>query len=77
MRNDPRQLVYESEFLVEFTGGAGDKYPSTDAALAVFHPLHDAGRLATFGTIRALGCVHDLCAVSSFGDLCHFESITP
>jgi len=37
------------EAFVEFAGGAGDKHAAADAALAVFHALHNPGHLAAFG----------------------------
>ena len=59
------------QLLVEFAGRAGNKNPPRDAALAVFHALHDAGGLATLGAVGALGRVHHFFAVGCFGNLGH------
>lgn len=59
------------QLLVEVASGAGDEDAAGDAALAVFDALHDAGGLAALGAVGAFGGVHDLLAVSSFGDLGH------
>lgn len=58
------------QLLVKLAGGARDEDPARDIALAVLHPLHNAGRLAALGAIGALGRVHDLLAVGCLGDLC-------
>src|SRR5690242_3460181 len=58
------------KLLKELAGRAGDEDAAGHAPLAVFHPLHDAGGLAAFGAIRALGGVH-LLAVRGLCDFCH------
>src|SRR5262249_38767858 len=42
------------QLLEELARRARYKDAATDVALAVFHALHDAGRLAALGTVRAL-----------------------
>ena len=56
----------------KFTRRAGDEHSARDASLAVFYALHDAGDLAALGAIGALGGVHDLLAVTGFGNLRHW-----
>jgi hypothetical protein len=62
------------ELLVELAGGAGNKNSTGDAALAIFDALDDACGLAALGTVGALGGVHHLLAICSFGDLGHYFS---
>jgi hypothetical protein len=64
-------LVKQLEFFVEFATGAGNKNSAGGIALTVFHAFHNPGRLAAFGAIGALGCVHYFLAVRRFGDLSH------
>jgi hypothetical protein len=59
------------ELFEEFAGRAGDVDSAGDAALAVLDALYDACGLGALGTIGALLGVHDLLAVTGFGDLCH------
>jgi len=59
------------ELFEEFTAGAGNKDAAGHVALAIFHALHNAGGLAAFGAIRALGRVHHLFTVRCFGDFGH------
>src|ERR1700722_598160 len=58
-----------SQFLEELARRAGNINPAGNVALAVLHPLDDAGRLAALGAIGALGSVHHLLAVGCFSDL--------
>ena len=63
---------YSSTLITFFRASRRTRMPSRDVdsagnvALAVFHPLHDARRLAALGAIRALGGVHDLLAICVF-----------
>src|SRR4051812_43393062 len=66
-----RNSVLLSQLLEEFARRARDEDPARYVALPVLHPLYDASRLAAFGAISTLGCVHDLLAVSRLGNLCH------
>ena len=59
------------ELLVKFAGRARNENSAGDIALAVFHALHDASRLAAFRAIGAFGRVHYFLAVCSLGDLGH------
>lgn len=61
----------ELEFFEEFAAGAGNKDATGHVALAVFHPLYNAGGLAALGAIRALRCIHHLVTVRCFGYFGH------
>jgi hypothetical protein len=65
------------KLLEKLAGGTRDEYPAPDAAFAVLNPLYDAGRLAAFWAIGALGGIHDLLAVSCFGYLGHWYLNSP
>lgn len=56
---------------VKLTSRARNKDSAADSPLAVLHPLYDAGLLPALRTIRALGCVHHLLAITCFGDFSH------
>jgi len=64
---------YQSELKLfeEVAGRAGDIDSAGNAALTVLDALDDAGGLGALGAIGALLGVHDLLAVTGFGDLCH------
>src|SRR5258708_5833812 len=65
------------QLLVEIARRAGNINSARNPALAIFHALDDARRLAALGTIRALACVHHLLTVRCFCDLranCHGSS---
>jgi hypothetical protein len=60
------------QFFEKLARRARDVDPARDAAFSIFHTLHDACRLAAFRTVRTLGRVHHLLAVSRLCDLyCH------
>jgi hypothetical protein len=60
------------ELLVKLASRAGNKNPSGNAALAIFHSLHNTRGLAAFGTIRALGGVHLFLTIRCLRNLrCH------
>ena len=61
----------ELKLFVKFAARAGNKNSAGSTALAVFHPLHDARRLAALGAIGALRGIHDFLAVCSLCDLSH------
>lgn len=63
------------QLLEELTARARDKDSAGNVAFAVLYTLHDAGRLAAFGAIRAFGCVHDLLAVCCLGNF-HDDLLT-
>jgi hypothetical protein len=62
------RFSFRLQLLEKFASRARDEYPAWDAALAIFDPLDDAGGLATFGAVGALGCVHFFLAVGGFGN---------
>ena len=59
------------KLLVEVARGTGNKDAPRYAPLAVLHTLHDARRLAAFGTVGALGRVHYFFAICSLGNFSH------
>ena len=59
------------ELFEEVASRAGNVDSAGNTALAVLDALDDAGGLGALGTIGALLGVHDLLAVTGFGDLCH------
>jgi hypothetical protein len=63
------------ELFVKLAGGARDVNAAGDVTLTVFHALHDPRGFAAFGTVGALGSVHDFVSACCFGDLCHCESL--
>jgi len=72
--NSQKPVVSFSQLLEEFAGRARNKYSAGHAALAILHPFHDAGCLATLWTIRALGCVHDFLTICCLCNLGHRSS---
>src|SRR6185312_3864742 len=75
-RNNLTQIFkrWVLELLVELARRAGDENPAGDVALAVFDTLYDAGGLAAFGAVGALGCVHYFLAVCGLSNLGHIFS---
>src|SRR5258708_689766 len=67
-----KNLIRALQLLEELARRARNIDPARYPALAVFHALHDAGRLAALGAIRALACVHHLFTVCCFCDLCAY-----
>jgi hypothetical protein len=63
--------AWRLELLEEVAGRAGDINAAGDIALAVLDALYDAGGLGALGAVGALLGIHDLLAVTGFGDLCH------
>ncbi len=62
------------ELFEEVAGRAGDVDSAGGSALAVLDPLDDAGGFGALRTVGALVGIHDLCAVTGFGNLSHNES---
>jgi hypothetical protein len=58
---------------VEIACGAGDIDSSRRVPLAILDPLYYPRRLGALGTVRALGGVHFLLAISGFGNLGHCD----
>jgi hypothetical protein len=68
----PLQVVQSRlELFEEVAGRAGDVHSAGNAALAILDALDDAGGLGALGAVGALLGIHDLLAVTGFGDLCH------
>ena len=59
------------KLLKEIAGGAGDVDTARDTALAIFNAFHNPCRLGALRAVRTLIRVHDLLAVTGFGNLCH------
>ena len=72
-----RRLKQRVKLFVEIALGARDGDAAGDAALAVLHALHDARRLAAFGTVGRLRRVHCLLAVTCFCNLGHRWGVSP
>src|SRR5271167_2566912 len=65
-----------SQLLEELTRRTRNIDPAGHAALAVLHPLDDAGGLAALGTVVTLRRVHHLHSISRLGYLDHDSLLT-
>src|ERR1700686_4252817 len=63
---DLEKLSAPLQLLEELTRRAGNIDSARNPALAIFHALDDARRLAALGAIRTLACVHYLFTVRCF-----------
>src|SRR6266851_2485509 len=67
-----KNLIRALQLLEELAPRARNIDTARYPALAIFHALLDAGRLAALGAIRALAGVHHLFTVCCFCDLCAY-----
>lgn len=68
-----RDVLRNLELLEEIACRAGDVDSTGNVTLAILNALDDASGLGALRACCALLCIHDLCAVASFGNLRHCD----